>query len=78
METKCSFCNKEYNFEEAEKWKNDSWNWELDAPHTICVKDKEKYALWSKCDDPYYTGYVMRINYCPICGRNLRGKINVG
>ena len=77
METKCRFCNKEYDLEEAEKWKNDSWNWELDTPHTICVKDKEGYALWSKCDDYYYTGHVMNINYCPICGRNLGGKINV-
>ncbi len=72
METKCNFCNKEYNYKEAEKWAEDSWDLELDIPHTIYVKDKENHELWNECDDPYYTGYVMDINYCPICGRDLR------
>ena len=70
----CSFCNKVYSLKEARKWRDDSWDWELDTPNTICVKNIGGYALWSKCDDSYYTGHVMEINYCPICGRDLRRK----
>lgn len=65
---KCKFCSKEYNLEEAEEWKDD---WKLETPYIICVKDEKGYGLWSKCEDSFYTGLVMNVNYCPICGRKL-------
>lgn len=50
------------------QWKDD---WQSETPYIICVKYKKGYGLWSKCNDPFYTGPVMNMNYCPVCGRKL-------
>lgn len=34
-------------------------------------KDDEEYYLWNECEDEYYTGNIMEIKYCPVCGRKL-------
>lgn len=36
------------------------------------VKSDENYFLWLECEDWYYSGNVIELNYCPICGRKLK------
>ena len=67
MET-CDFCNTIYN---ANKLKKQYWS---DREVCNCItkdKDDEKYYLWNECMDDYYTGNIMEIKYCPVCGRKL-------
>ena len=70
MET-CDFCNKIYN---ASELKKQYWG---DREVCNCVtknKNDEEYYLWNECVDDYYTGNIMKINYCPVCGRKLKDE----
>lgn len=72
--TKCNFCKKIYTNKEAEKWKDDySYYFDDNIDYNIIVKNNNDFELWNRCDDNYYTGYIMTIKYCPKCGRKLAG-----
>lgn len=65
----CEFCNIIYN---ADELKKQYWT---DREVCDCITYNEKigeYCLWHECVDEYYTGNIMKINYCPRCGRKLR------
>lgn len=34
-------------------------------------KEDNAFNLWHESEDDYYTGNIMEINYCPVCGRKL-------
>ena len=37
------------------------------------VKDSQgQHYLWKECEDWYYSGVYIELNYCPICGRKLK------
>ena len=61
----CNFCN---NIKKIEQYKKiDSW----DRNNTIVQRKDKTFGLWIECDDFYYSGVAMEINYCPVCGRKL-------
>ena len=35
---------------------------------------EDSYGLWYECEDVYYSGWKLTINYCPICGRKLNAN----
>lgn len=64
----CDFCNKIYNEDELN---NKYW---ADREEVDCITHDENtntYSFWHECIDDYYTGNIMEIKYCPICGRKL-------
>lgn len=69
MEQKsCDFCNKMYN---EEKLNNQYW---ADHEKVNCItydENNNTYSVWHECEDDYYTGNIMEIKYCPVCGRRL-------
>ena len=71
MNNSCEFCSKIYSITEAEKWKNTILDYDSTTPGVICANRNGVYELWSECDDSYYTGHVLDIQYCPICGRGF-------
>ena len=34
-------------------------------------RDDDTYNIWHECDDDYYSGEVLEINFCPKCGRKI-------
>ena len=61
----CDFCN---NIKTIEQYKEmHSW----DRNNAIVQKKNKAFGLWFECDDFYYSGVIMEINYCPVCGRKL-------
>lgn len=60
----CNFCE---HIEIKNDYKRKPF-WERD---NCIVKNNEDYELWVECDDSYYSGIAMNINYCPKCGREL-------
>lgn len=67
----CNFCKNIYTTAEAMEWKHNWWDWDCEQPYTIIVENNDSFALWSQVDDNFYTGRVMEIKYCPVCGRQL-------
>ena len=70
----CWICNKIYDTKEL--FEMNSWDREV-----CCItynKNDDTYNIWSECDDDYYSGEILEINFCPICGRkiNLNYKAN--
>ncbi len=61
----CDFCKEIKDFMEYKKI----------APFTrdnCIVKDsKNNKGLWIECDDYYYSGWALEIQFCPMCGRKL-------
>ena len=67
-ENDCEFCNKIYD---AFELKQQYW---ADREVCDCITYDEAfkaYHLWHECVDDYYTGNIIEINYCPVCGRKL-------
>lgn len=63
----CNFCETIWLSEDHYRTKfSNHW----DERKAIVIEDGEPY-LYIPCDDPYYSGTVMQINYCPKCGRKL-------
>ena len=72
--TKCNFCKKIYTNKEAEEWKDDiEWYHHYDNYNILVKNNHDDFELWTRCDDNYYTGYIMTIKYCPKCGRKMAG-----
>lgn len=67
----CDFCKKIYSRPEAVNWKDKWWKWDTEQPYTIIVNDDGCFSLWTQVDDNFYTGRVMEIKYCPVCGGQL-------
>lgn len=67
----CDFCKKIYTHDEAVDWKNAWRDWDMEQPYTIIVRFYDRFELWNCVDDNYYTGFVMDIKYCPVCGKQL-------
>ena len=72
----CDFCKTIYTPREAMRWKEGWWECDSKQPYTIIVKYNDDFELWKAVDDNYYTGRVMDIKYCPLCGRQLIGVNN--
>ena len=52
----------------------------LDRKSLRCItynKDDNTYNIWSECDDYYYSGEILEINFCPICGRKINPNYKV-
>lgn len=65
----CNLCN---NIKKIEQYKEmDSWD---RGNNAIVQKENKTFGLWIECEDYYYSGVAMKINYCPICGRKLNGE----
>lgn len=64
----CNLCNNIKKIKQYEEI--DSW----DRYNTIVQKKNKTFGLWIECEDFYYSGVAMEINYCPICGRKLNGE----
>ena len=61
----CNLCN---NIKKIELYEEiDTW----DRDNAIVQKKNKAFGLWIECDDCFYSGVAMEINYCPICGANL-------
>lgn len=62
----CNYCNNIVKVEEYRKifppWKR---------KNVIAIDKDGDYGLWIECEDSYYSGIPLYIDYCPICGRNL-------
>ena len=67
----CQFCKTIYTPKEAICWRKNWWDWDSDQPYTIIVKYDDCFELWHAVDDNFYTGRVMDIKYCPVCGEQL-------
>lgn len=61
----CNFCNNIKKIEQYEEM----YSW--DRKDAIVQKKNKAFGLWIECEDSYYSGVTMEINYCPICGRKL-------
>ena len=70
QEIVCNFCNKVYDESEL----NSIHPMDRDGFLNCVTYDKEDdiFCLWHECEDDYYTGNIMEINYCPRCGRRLK------
>ena len=70
QEIVCNFCDKVYDESEL----NSLHPMDRDGFLNCVTYDKEDdtFCLWHECEDDYYTGNIMEINYCPRCGRRLK------
>lgn len=76
---KCYFCENIYDTKTLE-------NMSQEDRKKLCQKELELYCvithnteddtfnIWSECDDDYYSGEVLEINFCPECGRKINPK----
>ena len=76
---KCYFCEKIYDTKTLENMSQEGRNklcqkkWELYCVITHNTED-DTFNIWSECDDDYYSGEVLEINFCPECGRKINPK----
>ena len=62
----CDFCDKIWDSLETYK-KSKYYHWD---ENDIIYRNGNSTYLYLHCDD-YYYNRSMRINYCPMCGREL-------
>lgn len=64
----CEFCNKIYDTQEL----NETYYRYREFMNYITYnRDDDTYNIWHECDDDYYSGEVLEINFCPKCGRKI-------
>jgi hypothetical protein len=63
----CELCNKIWKGEE-EYHEHHSNHWDEEI---AIIVDDDKFNLYVPCSDWFYSGIVMELNYCPICGKRL-------
>lgn len=63
----CKLCEKIWKSEDDYR---NQFKYDWDEGNAIVMEDRKPY-LYVPCDDSYYSGTVMQINYCPKCGRKL-------
>lgn len=61
----CDFCDKIWN--SLEVYKNGKYCWD---EGNVIYRSGDGIYLYLPCIDDYYSS-SMRINYCPMCGREL-------
>lgn len=61
----CDFCNNIKDVEYIRK--HPSW----ERVTEIAQTEENTFGLWVECEDYYYSGIAMKINFCPTCGANL-------
>lgn len=64
----CDLCEKIYD---EEKLKNTYWGDREYSDYITHNEEHDSYYLWHECQDDYYSGNIMEIKYCPVCGRKL-------
>lgn len=64
----CDLCEKIYDVEEL---RNTYWSEREYSNYITHNEEHDSYHLWHECDDSYYSGTIMEIGYCPVCGRKL-------
>jgi len=61
----CDFCD---NIKDKEWYEeHDSYT----RSNTIVQTGEKTFGLWIECEDWYYSGVAMKINFCPMCGADL-------
>lgn len=77
---KCYFCEKIYDTKTLENMSQEDRKklcqknmWEVYCVITHNTED-DTFNIWSECDDDYYSGEVLEINFCPECGRKINPK----
>lgn len=61
----CDFCD---NIKDIERYKK-HYFWERD--NAIVQTGEKTFGLWIECDDSFFSGVAMEINFCPMCGADL-------
>lgn len=61
----CDFCD---NIKDS-KWIKETSPY--DRYNCIVQTEEKTFGLWVECEDYYYSGIAMQINFCPKCGFNL-------
>ena len=64
----CYLCEEIYDEEEL---RNMHWSEREYSNYITHNEEYNSYHLWHECDDSYYSGIIMKIKYCPVCGRKL-------
>lgn len=64
----CDFCD---NIKDVEQYKEHPF---YERDNTIVQTKEKTFGLWIECDDYFYSRIAMYINYCPMCGTNLKLK----
>lgn len=61
----CKFCEKIYPLHEGG----------IPDENVITYDDRyDQFDIWSDTGDPYDSGVLEDVKYCPYCGRKLRGE----
>lgn len=68
QQEKCDLCEKIYDDAEL---RNMHWSEREYSNYITYNEEHDSYHLWHECDDSYYSGTIMEIGYCPVCGRKL-------
>ena len=64
----CDLCEEIWDEEEL---RNAHWSDREYSNYIVHNEKSDSYHLLHECDDSYYSGNIMKIKYCPICGRCL-------
>lgn len=69
----CEFCSKIFTPKEAKNWSDShsEYRYTPTEYNMISKSSSGEFELWNRCDDDYYSGSIMKISYCPKCGRKL-------
>ena len=69
----CEFCSKIFTLKEAKHWSDNHSEYRYTPMeyNIISKSSRGDFELWNRCDDDYYNGSIMKISYCPKCGRKL-------
>ena len=62
MNCKCKFCSIIFDIEEAPDF------------NCIVKGSASKFDINVPAGDPYDSGYLEDVKYCPYCGRDLKGE----
>lgn len=57
---------------DEEELRNAHWSDKEYSNYIVHNEKSDSYHLWHECDDSYYSGNIMKIKYCPMCGRKLK------
>lgn len=60
----CGFCEEIYSLDEP-------------LPDKNCIsydKIMKQFDIWAATADPYDSGVIEDVRYCPYCGRELKGE----
>lgn len=68
----CDFCKEIYDYDNLSNMSLLERCESLIPGNVIEHRESDNsYGIWNECSDSYYSGRIMKINYCPVCGRKL-------